>query len=320
MDETLKLVFVLLGILIGGALFITGAIFIGPLVIVGVVGYKALDWYLNRKPKTVENELEPEKENFSRLSHAFHAGLRATERSDVNDITIISVLKTYDTFYKNELPNLNTYRAHEIFFRTLERISTVFIKHLPRAAFSDAEAQGFIFPLDTLPDNPAEYISQLVQPIYDSEVKAEHLFAASRSQIRKNENAAGSPLKFRGTQDEFVNTYLAGTNFIELLSAPIPFSLTAFKKKHWAIYGRTGHGKTQLLQTLILAHLKEPDPPPMIIIDSQGQMLRAIEQLAVWDTLKDRLVVVDAQAANPPALNICDSSHRGSPDRGHQAL
>ena len=71
MDETLKLVFVLLGILIGGALFITGAIFIGPLVIVGVVGYKALDWYLNRKPK-------PWRMNFTRqgeLLSTLHASM-----------------------------------------------------------------------------------------------------------------------------------------------------------------------------------------------------------------------------------------------------
>lgn len=98
---------------------------------------------------------------------------------------------------------------------------------------------------------------------------------------------------------------LAHTWLPELLDIPLPFPLTAFLKHHWAIVARTGHGKTQLLQTLIVEHLKEPDPPAIIVIDSQGQMLQKLERLACFTTtLKDRLVVVDPQAS--PALNMFD--------------
>jgi hypothetical protein len=75
--------------------------------------------------------------------------------------------------------------------------------------------------------------------------------------------------------------------------------------------GGAGHGKTQTLQHLIAADLSSPDPPSLIIIDSHGDMLSAIQRLDVFDPdrgrLTDRLIIVDPEdVEHPPALNMFD--------------
>ena len=113
--------------------------------------------------------------------------------------------------------------------------------------------------------------------------------------------------------EQLVETYVAGTAFYPLFNAPLPFPLTRYKAHHWAMFARTGHGKTQTLQSLILDHLQEPDPPGMIIIDSESNlkagtgMLTNIERLALFDhKLRDRLLVIDPRADTPPAINMFD--------------
>ena len=58
------------------------------------------------------------------------------------------------------------------------------------------------------------------------------------------------------------------------------------------VVGGSGHGKTQLLQRLILDDLQREQPPALIIVDSQGEMLRKIQQLDLFAPgrpLADRL-------------------------------
>ncbi|KAB2943071.1 MAG: DUF87 domain-containing protein [Hyphomicrobium sp.] len=106
--------------------------------------------------------------------------------------------------------------------------------------------------------------------------------------------------------DALIQAYLGGTPFADFLSTPVPFSIPRqLYAEHAAVFAPSGHGKTQTLQALIAGFLKEPDPPGMFILDSQGDMLRRIERLAVFDgALKDRLVILDPEDAMPPALNF----------------
>ena len=73
--------------------------------------------------------------------------------------------------------------------------------------------------------------------------------------------------------------------------------------EHTAIFAPSGHGKTQLLQTLIYEFLNEPDPPAMFVVDSQGDMLRKLQVLDFKH--RDRLVVLDPDT-HPPQLNFLD--------------
>ncbi len=174
--------------------------------------------------------------------------------------------------------------------------------------------------LDILP-NPAGTLSGLLVPFYLPAFAETPYFADLRRQIDRNVHTVSRlpypspdthkqihPHKFDGTRRELADGYLADTWLKPIFDIAVPFDLTAYKRHHWSIYGRTGHGKTQLLQSLILAHLNEPEPQAVIVIDSQGKegMLRKIEQLLLFEADPDRLLVVDAEADPSPALNMFD--------------
>ncbi|HVH75194.1 MAG TPA: hypothetical protein VM755_09785 [Stellaceae bacterium] len=108
---------------------------------------------------------------------------------------------------------------------------------------------------------------------------------------------------------DIVDGYLAGTPFHELLTTPVPLKLAQEERfSHMHVVGGSGAGKTQLLQSLILHDLQSEDPPALVIVDSQGDLIDKISHLALFDgALKDRLVLITPKDIDhPPALNIFD--------------
>ena len=79
--------------------------------------------------------------------------------------------------------------------------------------------------------------------------------------------------------------------------------------EHTHIVAGSGHGKTQLLQQLILndfAQLRE-GKASIIVIDSQGDMLKNILSLAMVGEMAERVVLIDPTDIDyPPALNFFD--------------
>jgi hypothetical protein len=130
------------------------------------------------------------------------------------------------------------------------------------------------------------------------------------------------PTKARwGSACELVERYLRGTAFAGLLTAPYPFSLpSCVRFEHCHIVGGTGHGKTQLLQSLIYRDLIEvlEGNLSLCVIDSQGDMLRTLWHLSCFSpslarSLADRLVLIEpTDTAYPVCLNMFDL-HRGGP-------
>jgi hypothetical protein len=110
---------------------------------------------------------------------------------------------------------------------------------------------------------------------------------------------------------EIVAEYLAGTAFSELFATPVPFHIPLETRyEHTHILAAQGHGKTQTLQHLITHDLLSPDPPAMVIIDSQGQMIEKLERLELFrpdhGRLSHRLIIIDPKDDTPPALNVFD--------------
>lgn len=154
--------------------------------------------------------------------------------------------------------------------------------------------------------------------LYDLKDGDEFLFPDLRRQLFENIIVASGldPKTYDGKRkltypgdstlpkDRKLAAYLAKTPFLELFGAEIPFAIPdRLFTQHTAILGKTGHGKTQLIQTLIVDQLQRPDPPGMFVIDNMGTMLKKIEQLALFNTtLRDRLVIIDP--AETPALNL----------------
>jgi Type IV secretion-system coupling protein DNA-binding domain len=222
-------------------------------------------------------------------------------------------------------------RTLEVFNATLGKSCLDFIAALPPIARTNPdifaqceEVETFAtFPLiDMLPD-AAGLIMPLIVPFFREEIEELGLFAGLRKQLDRNfAEASGidypaanhkliTPDKFEGTPREAVSAYLGGTPLEALFYAEIPFALTDQQRyEHMHVVGGSGHGKTQLLQRLIVEDLRREQPPALVIIDSQGEMLGKLQKLDLFgpgQPLADRIAVIDPEDVDyPPALNMFD--------------
>ena len=192
--------------------------------------------------------------------------------------------------------------------RTLDCIHTAigsafitFTQHLPSIARTDRQsftkAVNGEKPLCTVPlidvlPNIGRVVRDLFSSFFSPEAEQLEIFSELRKQLELNIHEASGvaypapadklvwPEKHKGTPHEVVRTYLHGTPFQNLFNAQIPFSFTDERRfEHMHVIGGSGHGKTQLLQHLILHDLQRAKPPALVIIDSQGEMLRKMQTL-----------------------------------------
>ena len=238
-----------------------------------------------------------------------------------------------DQLLAHQRKTVDAPRTLEVFNATLSKGYLELIAALPRIAKSTpaefskcGEAESFAtLPLiDVMPD-VGKTVMSLVSPFFNQDVEEIGLFSRIRRQLDRNfQEASGvddrasnkliTPDKYKGTPQEIVSAYLTNTPFKALFNAPIPFSFTdAQRFEHTHIVGGSGHGKTQLLQHLILNDLQREHPPSLIVIDSQGEMLAKIQKLALFapgQPLSDRLIIIDPEDVDfPPALNMFDTTN-----------
>jgi hypothetical protein len=197
------------------------------------------------------------------------------------------------------------------------------IDRLPPAAREpqDAEPAGVQFEiplLDACSDIPS-WLEPCAWPFYGADLKKTGLFADLRTQLDRNLNAASGgggeqvaparlvfPTDFDGTAAETVSAYFGHTPLADLFRATVPFAIPqASRLEHWHLVAGSGHGKTQTLQSIIAGDLTGADRPALVIIDSQGDMLRKIERLGLFDH-NDHLIVIDPEDDWSPALNMFD--------------
>jgi hypothetical protein len=201
-----------------------------------------------------------------------------------------------------------------------------FLQRLPPLAlFDDAESDldtsqaQFTVPLLDTCENVGGIVEPLVLPFYSERLKKTGLFAALRQQLDQNlrtESGVGEepvdpskltfPPDHDGSAAEIISAYLRYTPFREIFDTQLPFNISPRSRmEHWHLVAGSGHGKTQTLQHIIMGDLQAEDPPALIIVDSQGDMLRNIQRLALFE-VSDRLVVIDPEDDHSPALNMFD--------------
>jgi hypothetical protein len=175
-----------------------------------------------------------------------------------------------------------------------------------------------------------KYLERLVQLIFAEEIEKADLFRALRARVTANlmtidEKQVRLPTRHPSNDPlELLDAYLNGTPFpaffTETVSLPVSEE-TFFSHMH--VVGGSGAGKTQWLQTLILHHLEKDDPPALVVVDSQGDLINRLSHLALFDPdggrLADRLVLITPKnIAHPPAINVFDIP-RSRIDRYDQA-
>ncbi len=188
-------------------------------------------------------------------------------------------------------------------------------------------------PLIDLARNPDDLVEHIAAIIESDDVIEIGFFERIRDRAFRNMLAVNNhtwedwslnpkPLRIKPADlcknhqpDEVARLVYGGTPFGDLLTAEVPLSIPeAARFEHMHVLAGTGHGKTQLLQHLIVSDLERDahDIPSMVILDSQGDMIEAIKRLAIFDpdrsgSLADRLLIVDpSDVAFPPALNLFD--------------
>lgn len=251
--------------------------------------------------------------------------------------------EAYAVPLRRKLDELEPYLAHE------ERIREVFgqiactivigitTEHLPDAAFGENEAHALSLraPLINLSPDPKGFVRALLATFlhdaaFEDKPPASLTFAVTRDQLSINvlaasgltpEQARKNPAKivFPDASElaplQLAESYLAHTPFLPFATLPVPFVIPLERRfEHCHILGGTGHGKTQLLQLLIRQDLDraEKGEASVIVIDGQGDLIRTISHLALFDPqnlggLADRLVLIDPNdIAFPAALNLFD--------------
>ena len=212
------------------------------------------------------------------------------------------------------------------------------VGYLPPAAFEDGEEEtaddlppAISVALIDLCASPAELVERVMFTMFDDDITDARLFDPVRARLDRNAMLASGIASESGRESsraiilptaaktksnrELVETYLAGTPLAALFLSRFPFDISfPVRFEHALVVGGTGHGKTQLLQLLIYQDLikAQDDGRAVVVIDSQGDLVRAIARLSVFDpkdsqSLAERLLIVDpTDVEYPVCLNLFD--------------
>jgi hypothetical protein len=212
-----------------------------------------------------------------------------------------------------------------------------FIEYFPESAFTDVNEDGtadddsIVLPearAYDLCENLPELILRTMRTFFDDDITDAHLFEPLREQFDRNLAYASGldpdarydrqPKVILPTDSKLsepsalVDAYLQGTAFQRFFYRPLPFTIPfPARFEHTHIVGGTGHGKTQLMQFLIHHDLvrSREDGRSVVVIDSQGDLIRTISHLDCWSEpeFRDRFVLVDPNdVEHPVCLNMFD--------------
>jgi hypothetical protein len=209
-------------------------------------------------------------------------------------------------------------------------VHSVLHEQPPDLPASDGEIPSFSVPMYAWLGSPAQAVEAVITTAlteFDDDGPFAHLRerlhynlldASDIDPSRAEESRKRPIMPTRATDkspQQLVQTYLRGTPFTDFLNVSLPFSIPfSARFEHMHVIGGSGHGKTQLLHCFILRDLMQlvEGRGSLVVIDSQGDMIRAIMRLAelspaVEGSLADRVVLIDPNdVEHPPCLNLFD--------------
>lgn len=110
------------------------------------------------------------------------------------------------------------------------------------------------------------------------------------------------PAEAKAPAAELVSSYLGDTPLAALLNVPVEVAIPShLRTEHAIITATIGHGKTQLMQSVIMRDLDDPARPGILCMDSQGDAINTCSRIS---RLADRLILIDPTDDHPPALNL----------------
>ena len=236
----------------------------------------------------------------------------------------LSTAQTWEAMRETRrlLSALEDPQVEERIFQTLcEIVANILPEQLPPRG--EDGLQSLTAPLIAMLPNPAGAVEGVLGavlnttaalspfPILWQQLELNALLASGINPDRPSSKQVVSPTKAKKKGGlEIVADYLASTPLSEYFQTSIPFSIPfSARFEHMHIVGGSGHGKTQLLQSFILRDIEQlhKGRGSVVVIDSQGDMIRTILGLAELSNMTDRVVLIDPNdIENPPCLNLFD--------------
>ena len=215
----------------------------------------------------------------------------------------------------------NEDRVAELLVTALGNVFGGIISEMP--TLPTAGDTPFTVPLIALLPDPGGTVDRTIGTLFKPDLLDAGLFATLNDRLYDNvcrasgiaptEEKPRKPFVMPHQSDlppmEMVQAYLSGTPFLDLFLTPVPFVIPIEARfEHTHIVAGIGHGKTQLMQTMMLADFDDPDRPAVVAIDSQGDMIRTLSRLERFNpSHDDRLIILDpADTEWPLKLNLFD--------------
>jgi hypothetical protein len=202
------------------------------------------------------------------------------------------------------------------------------LSYFPSFAFAEDDTEApatYTVSLADVCTRPAEAVERTMATMYDDDIVRSGLFDTIRKRLDDNLcRASGlthqealrarslvTPSTARDMNGrEVVSTFLAGTPFADFLLSDVPFRIPEKSRfEHMHLLAGTGHGKTQTIQHLLTADIDRVmrGEASVIVIDSQGDLIRTISNLKVFADNPERLCLIDPHdIEHPVALNLFD--------------
>ena len=220
------------------------------------------------------------------------------------------------------LSALEDSKVEERIFETLgSLVANILPQHLPPQG--DPSGQRLEAPLVAMLPSPPRAVEGAIGSVLGTEralspfpklwqrLELNLLLASGINPERPSSRQPVTPTKAKDKgASALISDYLAGTPLAAYFETRVSFQMPfAARFEHMHVVGGSGHGKTQLLQSLILldiGHLVEGQGS-IVVIDSQGDMIRTILGLAELSQITDRVVLIDPNdIEHPPCLNLFD--------------
>ena len=178
-----------------------------------------------------------------------------------------------------------------------------------------AKQSPFTVPLYTAVSDLPEIIDEFYREAWDG---GRSLFffrtktVLHRNRLQADEKAFGKvdPEKIAGPArtelqpHAMVETYLRGTQFLDLLTTPVPLQFSKQERLgHHLILGGSGAGKTSVIEHCLVHDLTSSDRPSVILIDPHSDLVNRLLKADLG--LKDRLVYINPRDIEfAPQLNV----------------
>ena len=229
-------------------------------------------------------------------------------------VDLRSLLRAQEYYLANEV------RCSEDLTGAISAVMLAIANELPKTG-QTLDRVLFTVPLVHLLREPPALVHALIATFSQDEYADAGLFANLRKAFYENLCAASNfvpytehkrpfawPKDSKLPPTEIADTYLANTPFLPLFQTHVPLAVTRETLfSHMHVVGGSGAGKTQWLSTLILHHLNDPDPPSLVIVDSQSDLIAKLSRL---EALKDRAILITPKdIQHPPAINMFDVKH-----------